>query len=495
MSTETLLRPPARTSQQQNLAAQIAQIEKDPTNVAAWERSVLVLLELGKFQDAAKAQKQVIALSPGEAEPWSELGRIQILGSVRGETVLESLDRALQEDPTHHKTRIRRGMYLLHQARVSEAGASFAQVLKFAPEHMDARAGAALVLDRQGDAATAWTLLAQTTGRPTTSYAIACATVALHNKNPAEAIPVVKRCLKNAVGHDEALMHYSLGDLQDAAGRYGQAWRSWELGNKGRNLSFDRRAHDRAVQALVQLTPGPLEQVGPTDPRPVFVVGMPRSGTTLLETVLNAHSGLTGIGESHALTDIVRHIPKVFDKTSYLEVLQKIPEIGHQLGAAYLEELDREAPGARRVIDKMPNNALHLAVVSCILPGARVIWCERNEDDVAVSCFQKSLGAGLPWAANLGDIRCWQRNLRKLKAHWEATLPLQILTVHYEDMVGDPETQARRIAAFLDVPFELGMLEFHKTRRHVATASFDQVNEAIHTRSVGRSERFRAFLD
>lgn len=494
MSTPTLRHAPESTPLQHHLAAQIAQIEADPTDVGAWSRSVKAMVDLGAFRDAVAAQQQVIALSPGEAEPWSELGRIHIVRGGRVEVVLECFDKALQLDPMHHKTRVRRGMFLMQHACLDEAGASFAQVLKVDPEHMGARAGAALVLDRLGDPKTAWELLKRTQGRPTTSYALAASTVARHASVPEQAIPIVKRCRTRAAEFDQALLSSSLGDLQDAVGQYAQAWRSWEAGNRGRNLSFDAHAHDRAIQAIVQLTDSPIEQVGPSDPRPVFVVGMPRSGTTLLETLLDSHSGVQGIGESLAITDIARRVAQIYETESYLLALDKIPEIGHQLGEAYLEVLDGSAPGALRVIDKLPNNALHLSVISSILPGARVIWCERNEDDVAVSCFQMSLGAGLPWATSLAGIRCWQRNLRKLKAHWEATLPLEILTVHYEDLVGDPEGEARRVTAFLDLPFESSMLNFHEKRRQVATASFDQVTEPIHTRRVGRSENFRSFL-
>jgi hypothetical protein len=142
----------------------------------------------------------------------------------------------------------------------------------------------------------------------------------------------------------------------------------------------------------------------------------------------------------------------------------------------------------------MPNNALHLALVGVALPGARIIWCERDDDDVALSCFQQTLSPGLSWATTIEGIRCWQRGLRALKAHWEATLSQPILTVRYEDLVAEPEAQARRIADFLGLPFDPAMLDFGGARRHVATASYDQIHEPIHARRVGRAAPYRAFL-
>ncbi|MCB9670141.1 MAG: sulfotransferase [Alphaproteobacteria bacterium] len=494
MSTAVADLPVPSRSTQHVLASHLGRLERDPTDLASWKGAVESMLELGAFQDAVRAQEQIVALCPTDPDAWSELGRIHIVKGSR-ERPIECFQEALKLDPMHHRSRVRLGMLLLHHADLETAGDCFAQVLRMDPENMEARAGAAQVLDRKGDAATAWKLIESTRGRPSTLFAIAAATVGLHARQPKAALRIVKKALSRAQGHDRSMLYYAEGDLHDALNHPSQAWRAWESANKARRLTFDGRAHDRVIQALIHVTRHVPAPTGPTDERPVFVVGMPRSGTTLLETMIDAHPLAQGVGELHALRDIVAEVPRIFGSgNSWLEHVERIPEVAFELGQAYLDEIGRLAPGAQRVVDKMPNNALHLAVASMCLPGARFIWSERDEDDVAVSCFQKSLGAGLAWTNDLADIRCWQRNLRLLKAHWEAVLPNPMLTVHYEDVVADPEGQARRIAEFLGIPYDPAMLRFHENRRQVATASFDQVTEKIHSRRVGRAEKYRAFL-
>jgi tetratricopeptide (TPR) repeat protein len=488
--------PPSAPRQpaQHSLAACLARLERDPTDRAAWQASAVAFVAMGAYADAVAAQKQVVALEDGDAAAWHELGRLQILEGRRADAV-DSLNAALARRPGLHEARVRLGMLHLHRAELDEAGMCFGTVLQADPERMDARAGAAQLLDRKGDVASAWELVSTTRGRPSTALAIAAATVGLHSGNREKALRIVRKAQERAQGHDRSMLHHAEGDLLDALGRHGAAWRAWSAGNAERRLSFDRAAHDKVVGALIALTKTLPTPTGPADDRPVFVVGMPRSGTTLLETMLDAHGQIHGVGELSTIPELAGAIPRLLGGGStYLQHLDRLPEIAPDLGRAYLTELDGLAPGAVRAVDKMPHNALHLAVVATCLPGARVIWMDRDPDDVAVSCFQKTLSAGLPWATSLAGIRCWQRNLDRLRTHWEAVLPNPMLTVRYEDLVADPEAQSRRVCAFLDVPFDEEMLRFHEARRQVATASFDQVTEPIHTRRVGRGAAYRPFM-
>lgn len=496
MTVDTLPRPTVVASAAPRiLAEQLSRLESDPTDLQAWRTSVQAMASLGKLDDAIAAQRQVLRIGGDDAEEWHELGRLQIVHDRRPEVIVATLEKAIALAPMRAAARIRLGNYLLHQARLDEAGRQFATVLKHHPESIGARAGAASLLDRKGDLDSAWALLVGARGPFSTSFALAAATVGRHAGRSKEALAIVRKVRKRATGHDLSMLLHHEGDLLDDLGRHEEAWRAWTRGNRERRIPFDVRAMQAQLDAVIALTDELPAPTGPRDPRPVFVVGMPRSGTTLLETMLDSLPGVAGIGESFGITDLgVRLQQEAGDGRSYFRHLDRLGEAADRLGRTYLDLLDREAPTAVRVVDKMPDNTVHLGLIHACLPGARVVWMERDPDDVALSCFQKTLSPGLSWAASLEGIRWKQRSLVRLKEHWMARIHNPVLTVRYEDLVQDPEGQARRLMAFLDLPYDAAMLDFHQRRRHVATASFDQVVEPIHTRAVKRSAPYRRFL-
>jgi tetratricopeptide (TPR) repeat protein len=487
---------PSPAPLQRLLAEQLARLDTDPSDVSAWRGAARAMAEMGQLADAVQAQRQVVALRPAFADGWVELGMYTARQGVRDEPEA-CFRRALAQDPSHHDARARLGHTLLRSARLDEAGQAFAHVLEHQPRSATAVAGAALVLDRRGHPKEAWTLLQRASCHPTTELALATATVARHVGLPERALPMVRKQRRQAGPHDRALLLHAEGELYDAAGDLARAWRAWSLANRDRALGFDPATHLRSIDAIVARTGRPPVATGPADERPVFVVGMPRSGTTLVESILAAHPDVHGAGELEAIRDLAVALPQQLGRgPTYYDVLDALPAWAPAIGRTYLEHVATLAPEeARRVVDKMPNNALHLALIAAALPAARVVWCERNDDDVALSCFRQPLGAGLPWATSIEGIRAWQAGLRTLKAHWEAVLPTPIHTVRYEDLVADPQREARRLADHLGLPYDPAMLAFHRSGRAIATSSWDQVREPIHARSVGRARRYRPFMD
>lgn len=480
---------------QSALSASVTRLEADPADGAAWVDASRAMARLGANTDALDALRQGCSLCPEYADLHVELGTMLDRMNVRHEPEA-AYRQALSVDPHHIGARIRLGNLRLNAADLDEAGACFLDVLRRQPTNSAATAGAANVLHRRGHRDEAWKLVTAANVRPSIPLALSAATIGLRTGRSAEALRIVKRQLKRARGHDRVLLLHARGELHDALDQTGHAWRAWDEANRSRGLAFDCDAHVKAIDALIAAVPHAPAPTGPDDPRPVFVVGMPRSGTTLIESVLDAHPAMHGAGELEWVRDLIRSIPSLAGEgRTWLDHADDLGAFGSALGHAYLEGVDARAPNALRFIDKMPNNALHLAVVSTMLPAARIIWCERDDDDTALSCFQKCLSGGLPWATSLAGIRSWQRGLHRLKAHWERVLPTAIHTVRYSEFVRDPETQTRALTDFLDMPYDPAMLAFHQGNRAVATASWDQVSEPIHTRRIGRSRRYAAPLD
>ena len=480
-----------QTAAQIELQQALATLEHTPAHGPSWLRAARAMDALGRPSDAITALRQATKLCPMDPDLHTALGARLAQASAREEP--EACYRAaLAIDPTHTDALVRLGLLKLNDAALDEAGQCFVTVLKRHPDHSAATAGAALVLDRRGLVDDAWKLLQDSPARPSNPLALATARVALHAGTQRKALRTLDARIPHAQGRDRAMLLFAKGDLHDTLGQHGAAWRAWKEGNTKRGLRFDPTAHERTIDTILAATAEPCIPTGPADPRPVFVVGMPRSGSTLVETILDSHPDVIGLGELEAVRDLAVAIPRwQGGGRTYFEHVDAWSALGPRLGQAYLDTVGVDAV---RFVDKMPNNALHLGLIQVMLPGARVIWCERDPDDVALSCFQRVLSAGHSWAGSLAGIRSWQAGLQRLKAHWRATLDLPILDFAYEDLVADPDTKVRELADFVGIDFDPAMLSFHERKRRVKTSSWDQVTEKLHGRRVGRARPYARFL-
>ena len=222
---------------------------------------------------------------------------------------------------------------------------------------------------------------------------------------------------------------------------------------------------------------------------PVFVVGMPRSGSTLVEQVITSHSAAHGAGE---LPDIRRMVMALQRRdVRDIAVQDWSRPDKRRIADAHLARLAALGGASLRVVDKLPDNILNLGLIATLFPGARVIFCIRDPRDTCLSCFFQMLQDGNLWSYDLADCgRRWLA-LQRLQAHWLAVLPLRMLEVRYEAMVADLEPQSRRLIEFLGLEWEPGCLEFHRTARVVTTASAWQVRQALYASSVARWHRYR----
>jgi hypothetical protein len=221
---------------------------------------------------------------------------------------------------------------------------------------------------------------------------------------------------------------------------------------------------------------------------PVFIVGMPRSGTTLVEQILASHGAVFGAGE---LTDVgaiaqalYRHTPGEPAYPACMSGLDGTAYAG--FGASYVKRTRGLAPDAGRIVDKNPLNFLHLGLIALMLPEARIVHCRRNPADVAVSCYFQNFTRGQEWAFDLGDIGRFHRAYERLMEHWRGVLASPMLELDYEAMVGDSEAESRRLVAFCGLEWDPACLAFHRARRPVRTASQWQVRQPIYAHSVER---------
>ena len=248
---------------------------------------------------------------------------------------------------------------------------------------------------------------------------------------------------------------------------------------------FDRALFERAAGT------------GNPDERPVFIVGMPRSGTTLLEQMLAAHPQVHGAGELPDVSLIARALPSRRGRPQQwphiLEdiALDAIPAAAQRYLAAAL----RQAPaGTARVIDKYPMNYYLLGLVALMFPRARVIWCRRDPRDIAISIYGENFALAERLATRLDGIGHLVQLQSRMMRHWQSVLSLPILEVRYEQVAVDTEAQARRALDFLGLDWDPACLDFHRSERGVQTPSRWQVRQPVHTRSVGRWRHYASEL-
>ena len=228
---------------------------------------------------------------------------------------------------------------------------------------------------------------------------------------------------------------------------------------------------------------------GNASERPVFVVGMPRSGTTLTEQILAAHPSVCGVGELSSWQDATGRL------AASVRDVEETGRVLRELADGYLRLLDGRAASAARVVDKLPNNFLCLGLIHAALPNARIIHMRRHPADTCLSIFFQDFNHSLPYGCDLGDLARYHDSYRDLMAHWRRVLPDgSVLEVPYEGLTEDPETWSRRMVEFIGLPWDPACLEFHRRGRTILTFSQWQVRQRLHRASVERWRHYEAHI-
>jgi hypothetical protein len=322
---------------------------------------------------------------------------------------------------------------------------------------------------------------------------------ALSRRAPQEALRAVDAALTlpQSTPARQRLYH-ARARLLEADARYAEAFVALTEAHRAAAVTFDVRAHQRTVMEVIATFSASALRAPPMhgDPleAPVFIVGLPRSGTSLVEQILACHPAVFAGGERVAVPDLADGL--------CARGRAPWPRALHGIGVAGMEEEARRlargmsAPaGAVRVTDKMPSNALHLGLIAWLLPNARVVVCERDPMDTLLSCHQQDFPRTYAWTRSLGGLGAFALLHHRLMAHWRSALPLRTFHVRYEELVTAPEHVIPALVDFCGLPWDPACMHPERSARYVATASYDQVRSPISPASIGRWRRYAAELE
>lgn len=297
-------------------------------------------------------------------------------------------------------------------------------------------------------------------------------------------------------------LRFALGGLLDRQDRFSEAFAHYQVGNRVKALRrpFEPDTFSARVERIFDVFDRDFfaRRAGFGEPseRPVFIVGMPRSGTSLVEQIVASHPLAFGAGELSDIRRMVRELPSLVEGDAPFPdcVTRLEPNLAAELGRRYLGTLAARAPAAARVTDKMPFNLLWLGLIALVLPGARVVYCRRDPLDTCLSCYFQNFEDGLRFTYDLEHLGLVYRSHERIMRHWAAHLPLPVLTVDYEALVDDQAAQSRRLIEFLGLEWDERCLQFHRTERAVRTASLWQVKQPLYRSSVGRWRAYEPWL-
>ncbi len=431
----------------------------------------------GRPTEALDLYRRVLKAEPDNFPAHANRGNV-LAGVGRTADAAEAYGRALDLEPSSVPVLCNLAVLKSETGKREEALAIYRRILALAPDDAEARHGLTLIKKFEpGDPDIA--AMEELRGRP--------------------GLAEEKRMF----------LDFALAKALNDTGDHDRAFEAMASANrvKRTTMDFDIAAEEALVERIIGVFGEPLldggRESGFGGETPIFIVGMPRSGTTLVEQILASHTDVTGGGELNHFRDVVTGRGEAgpglqgisSDGRGFPEGATGLaPGDFRRLGETYLALLRGQAPEAPRITDKMPRNFFFAGLIRLALPGARIVHCTRNPVDTCLSCYQIHFPAGQEFTYDLTELGRYYRLYRRLMDHWRAVLGDRVFPIAYEDLVAAPETHMRALLDFAGLPWQDACLDFHKTERQIRTASAQQVRRPIYRTAVQRWKKYEKHL-
>ncbi len=469
----------------------------------------------GRPRECAEVLVPLIKAAPGNTRAWGMLSACHgQLGNFAAS--LDCADRALALQPSDPLLLTFRARALRMVGKPEEAVETFERALHIDPDHATAAAGLALLLRSLKRDDDAFRIIEPFLDQSPVSHQIALAAARLlpARDELVRAIQLLHQIVsdKETPTGVRVEASFALGNLLDRQGRHADAFLIIDRAQRAQDhrKRFDPRGHRAAVDRMIsamtvdrfaQLPECPVPSDGAA---PLFILGLPRSGTTLVERILSAHSSVSAGGEQDTLSHLIARVQQP-GVTQFAGILQHpqmlLKSVLNGMSTRYRDAMPRPASShdARFVTDKMPANVLHIPLIAKLFPGAPIVRCVRDERDTAVSCYFHQFGPGTSWATSLEGIASYFADVERACRHFVAVLRIPVIDVVYEDLVENPERETRRLVEAAGLSWEEACARPHEQNTDARTHSIEQVNQPINTASVGRWRSYevgmKPFLD
>jgi tetratricopeptide (TPR) repeat protein len=480
---------------------------QQPDDIALARREAALgetLFFQGNFRSAAEHFARAVQLGPAEASYYLKLG----CAAWRADDtalVEANLLKALSLQPGHPAIHEKLALWFKQRGLLERALHHSQAAMALRPGELRYTITHADLLYAAARYAAAWEVIEPIVGPPGGGPWLAWIYAKLADKvgREADALATVDRELR-APGLkpvERVRLHFAAAGLLDGLGQFDSAFEHARQANAVGLEPHDPAAHSQFVSDQIayytEARLNALPRATHGSRRPVLIVGMPRSGTTLVEQILASHASVFGGGELNYLRETV-------EAADGAECLQGQPyptcwdhlstSLANDLASRYLDRIAALNNTATYVTDKMPRNFLFLGTAQLLLPGCRVIHCLRDPRDTCLSCYYTDFKPGSGFRCDLFHLAQYYRDYARLMSHWKSVLDLPILDVRYEETIADPTAQTRRMLDFLELPWDERCLAFHQNTRVVTTASRDQVRRPIYSSSIGRWKHYQKHI-
>jgi tetratricopeptide (TPR) repeat protein len=481
-------------------------IRANPKNVDAIRMLGRVALSAKRNDDAERLFRQAIKLTPDFTGAMTDLARL-LKEQNRFDEAIEWFEKVVELEPDSAQAHFQLAGTLAPAALTFRAIESYRKALELSPKFPGARLGLGHVLKTVGQRQEAIEAYRECIRlRPDNGESYwSLANLKTYRLSDEDVAAMEKRLAQGDLTHQSRVNFlFAMAKAQEDRGNFERAWDYYVEGNAAQRMQekYDPVATEVVNDAIIEVFDRQLLEgnagLGNPDTSPIFVIGLPRSGSTLIEQILASHSQVEGTSElpyaGRVATSLNRNRA---DGVNYPEAVRELSaEHFDALGRDYLDlAAMHRTEGAARFIDKMPNNFPAVGFLHLILPNAKIVDARRHPLDSCLGCFRQLFAKGQTFTYDLNDIGEYFLEYERMMDHWHSVLPGRVLAVQYEELVGDVEVQVRRLLDYCELPFEESCLKFYETERPVRTASSEQVRQPIHNRSVGYWRNYDDKLD
>lgn len=471
-------------------------LEIQPDNPEALCNLGVALFSLGRYEEAEQRYRESLEINPLSAQTLCNLAAILQSNPPEAEQYLR---RALKINPKYADARSKLGLVLTIAGRLREATGAFKKALKLDPRQAEALLGLGQIARAEGRFDEAESFIKRALKVAPKLPGAWAAMNSLRKMTTADSdwLEGAEEIAGSPIPlWQEAELRFAIGKYCDDVDDFDRAFQNYRRANellKTVTQRYDREAHSRFADYMIRShsreAMASAKDSGSASMKPVFVSGMPRSGTSLVEQIIASHPSARGAGELQFWPDTAR--------VKQSELLQGIlsEPVRKKLAEDYLAVLALHGPDALRVVDKTNFNCDYLGLLHTVFPKARIIYVRRDPIDTCLSCYFQNFSASLGFTMDLSDLADYYRMHQRLMKHWVDTLPAgTVLEVPYEELVADQVAWTHRLLEFLELDWDDRCLSFDKTERPVNTASAWQVRQKIYSRSVERWRHYEKFI-